>query len=251
MDRLERSVLVVAGVLMAGFFAALVYSATGLGLAVPTCVTDVAPFTAGRIIDKGANRYEVHVVARMWAFDPPEIRLPTGAEVALYVTAKDVTHGLYIEHTDVNLMAVPGSVNAARVTFPAAGEYRIICHEYCGAGHQNMMGRFIVGEPVALTGAVPAAGGASEAGKALFAEKGCPACHTVDGTPGVGPTLKGVLGRREELADGGTVVVDEAFLEHQIRTPNTRPLKGFPPIMPQLPLSDDDVRALVEYVKTL
>ena len=152
MDRAERLALVASAFVMAGFFVAMVYAATGLGIGVPTCVTDVAPFSEGKIIDKGGNHYEVHVVAKMWSFDPAEINLPPGADVDLYLSAKDVMHGLYIERTDVNLMAIPGSVNAARVTFRQPGTYAMVCHEYCGTGHQNMAGRFVIGAlpPAAL-----------------------------------------------------------------------------------------------------
>jgi len=252
MDRAERLALVASAFVMAGFFVAMVYAATGLGIGVPTCVTDVAPFSEGKIIDKGGNHYEVHVVAKMWSFDPAEINLPPGADVDLYLSAKDVMHGLYIERTDVNLMAIPGSVNAARVTFRQPGTYAMVCHEYCGTGHQNMAGRFVIGAlPPAAPAAAAAAGGAQQGGKVLFADMGCDACHTVDGSPSVGPTLKGVLGRREELADGKAIVVDETFIEHKIRTPNTQIVKGFEPIMPQVPMSDAQVRTLVDYVKSL
>jgi cytochrome c oxidase subunit 2 len=249
MDRSERLVLTVAGVLMASFLAALIFAAMRFGLSVPGCVSDVAPFEHGQIIDKGAGHYEVHVVAKMWAFDPPEIRLPTGADVDLYVSARDVTHGVYVEHTDVNLMAVPGAVNFAHLRFDTPGTYTLLCHEYCGIGHQNMAGAFVIGAPPAAAEAAGEAAGA--AGAALFAQKGCVACHTRDGTPGVGPTLKGVFGRREEFADGSTAIVDEEFIRLQLRTPNTKVIKGFQPVMPALPLTDAELQALVEYVKTL
>ena len=252
MDRAERLALILSGVLMAIFLAAVVYSARGLGLAVATCVTDVAPFREGRVIDKGNNHYEVHVVAKMWAFDPPEVRLPPGADVDLYLSAADVTHGLYIEHTNVNLMAVPGAVNGARVHFESPGEYRIVCHEYCGVGHQNMGGKFVIAAlPPPGEAAAAAGGGATDPGKQLFQAKGCVACHTTDGTPGIGPTLKGVLGRQQELADGSTVVVDQAFIERYLRSPNNPALKGFQPVMPVLPLTDAEVQQLVDYVKNL
>jgi len=248
MDRSERFVLLASGAVMLGFFAALIYAAIGLGLSVPTCVS-VAPFTTGQVIDRGGQRYEVHLVAKMWAFDPPEIRLPTGADVDLYVSAQDVTHGVYIEHTNVNVMAVPGAVNAARVRFATPGTYTMLCHEYCGIGHQNMAGKFIIG--AAPPAAVASAGAATAAGADLFVQKGCVACHSRDGAPGVGPTLKGVLGRHETLADGGSLVVDEVFIRQQLRTPNATLIKGFQPVMPALPLTDAELEALVEYVKTL
>jgi cytochrome c oxidase subunit 2 len=255
MDRVENGALVAAGVLMAAFFAALVYSATGLDISLPTCVTDVAPFTEGKVIARGDHHYEVHMVARMWAFDPPEVRLPPGADVDLYLSALDVTHGVYIEHTNVNLMAVPGAVNAARVRFDREGEYDVVCHEYCGVGHQNMMGKIIVaaGTTVPPPGAAPAAGGATSAaalGKTLFEAKGCAACHTTDGSSGVGPTMKGVYGHETQMEDG-VVPGDETHLEDEIRDPGKHVVKGFPPIMPEVPLTDAEVKALVAYLKTL
>jgi cytochrome c oxidase subunit 2 len=256
MDRAERIAIVTAGLLMTVFFAALVYSAAGLNISLPTCLTDVAPFKAGKVIDKGNNHYEVHMVARMWAFDPPEVRLPPGADVDLYLSALDVTHGLYIEHTNVNLMAVPGSVNAARVRFDKEGEYDVICHEYCGVAHQNMMGKFVIAKGATVPpAAVPAAAAGQTApaqlGKALFETKGCVACHTVDGSPSVGPTMKGLYRHETEMEDGSRIMSDEEHLAEEIRQPNKHVVKGFPPVMPEVPLTDAEVNALVEYIKTL
>ncbi len=251
MDRVERAALIASGLLMAVFLVALVYAATKMKISVPTCVTDVAPFKEGKVIDKGNGRYEVHMVAKMWAFDPPEVRLPPGAEVDLYLSALDVTHGLYIEHTNVNLMAVPGSVNAARVRFDAEGEYSVICHEYCGSGHHFMAGKFVIarGETGAPR-AAPAEAGASP-GQQLFEQKGCNACHSLDGSSGLGPTMKGAFGRRVELQDGGTRVADEAYLEEAIRQPNATVVKGFDPVMPEESHTAEEVRALVTFLKTL
>jgi len=195
------------------------------------------------------------MVARMWAFDPPEVRVPPGAEVDLYLSALDVTHGVYIEKTNVNLMAVPGAVNAARVRFDKEGEYSVICHEYCGVAHQNMMGKIIVSRagamPAAPAAAAAAATSRADLGKALFAENGCAACHTIDGSPGVGPTLKGLYGHEVELTDGSKRKVDDAYLTESVRNPNAAIVKGFQALMPQAPLSDDQVKSLVEYMETL
>jgi cytochrome c oxidase subunit 2 len=255
MDRAERTALVLAGVLMAVFFAALVYSAAGLNISVPTCVTDVAPFTQGGVIDKGNNHFEVHMVAKMWAFDPPEVRLPPGADVDFYLSALDVTHGMYIEHTNVNLMAVPGSVNAARARFDNEGVYSVICHEYCGTGHQNMMGKIIIAKGTIVPPPPPpapaGATGTAQLGKRLFETKGCAGCHTIDGSAGVGPTLKGLYGHETEMEDGGLIKQDDAHIAEEIRQPGKHVVKGFPPVMPQLPLTDAEVGALVAFLKTL
>jgi cytochrome c oxidase subunit 2 len=99
-------------------------------------------------------------------------------------------------------------------------------------------------------------GGAASAksgGKNLAQEKGCLGCHSLDGSHGVGPTFKGLYGARITVLRANkkvAVTADEAYLRECIRQPNTLLLDGFQPIMPTFPeLSDDDVAALVEFIK--
>lgn len=47
-------------------------------------------------------------------------------------------------------------------------------------------------------------------GKRLHADAGCSACHSLDGSPGAGPTFRGLAGSSVELADGTTVTGDDA-----------------------------------------
>jgi cytochrome c oxidase subunit 2 len=84
---------------------------------------------------------------------------------------------------------------------------------------------------------------------------GCTACHLADGNPSVGPTWQGLFGKAETLTDGSTVVVDEAYLKESILTPNARVVQGFlPGVMPQNfrdHLSDSEVQAIMDYIKTV
>ena len=57
------------------------------------------------------------------------------------------------------------------------------------------------------------------------------------------------IGKTETLADGSTALVDEAYLRGFIRDPQARDVKGFPPVMPQIELTDDELDALVAYIK--
>jgi cytochrome c oxidase subunit 2 len=41
-------------------------------------------------------------------------------------------------------MVIPGQVSRVTATFDKPGEYLIVCHEYCGAGHHVMFGKVIV-----------------------------------------------------------------------------------------------------------
>ena len=67
-------------------------------------------------------------------------------------------------------------------------------------------------------------------GEQLFQYKGCVSCHSVDGTPRVGPPLNGYLGRELSLADGTRVVGSEARLRASLDKPE--PLKDYPVAMP-------------------
>jgi cytochrome c oxidase subunit 2 len=41
-------------------------------------------------------------------------------------------------------MIVPGQITKVTATFRKPGEYLIVCHEFCGGGHQAMFGKVIV-----------------------------------------------------------------------------------------------------------
>jgi cytochrome c oxidase subunit 2 len=41
-------------------------------------------------------------------------------------------------------MIVPGEVTHVTYTFSRPGEYLVLCHEYCGLGHQQMYTKVIV-----------------------------------------------------------------------------------------------------------
>ena len=65
--------------------------------------------------------------------------------MTFYVTSADVVHGFFIPHTDINMMAIPGWVNEETHTSSRApATYLLICHEYCGIGHQNMFAKIEV-----------------------------------------------------------------------------------------------------------
>jgi cytochrome c oxidase subunit 2 len=144
MDRFESLALKMGFGLMVVFFVALVGLAVLKGIDVPTCFTDFPPFKEGKVIQKGEKEYEVHLLSKMWVFEPTRIEIPAGSKVTIYTTSIDVLHGFHIEGKAVNLMAIPGAVNKMEVVFNKPGTYKIICNEYCGIGHSAMYGEIIV-----------------------------------------------------------------------------------------------------------
>lgn len=102
-----------------------------------------------------------------------------------------------------------------------------------------------VGSPVAIKGD-------AKAGKMLASQ--CLACHTIDGSKGVGPTWKGLYGSEVELEDGTTVKADDAYLMESIKDPNAKVVKGFPAgAMPPYGsiLSDQNIDDLIAYIRSL
>lgn len=148
MDKSEKLALSLSGLLLIVFFGAIMYASVAEDVDVPTCITDMDPFTSDTLFQTSEDVYEIHMVARMWAFQPSTIRLPAGSTVDLYVTSQDIIHGFKVERKNVNLMAVPGAINYIRVKFDEPGEYFFACHEFCGAAHHTMAGRFVIEENV-------------------------------------------------------------------------------------------------------
>lgn len=107
----------------------------------------------------------VYLQGAMWAWTPV-LRLREGAEYTLHLSSVDVNHGFSLFPLNINFQVVPGYDYGLRVKPTAAGEFEIICNEFCGLGHHLMVGKVVVlpseaadssGEP---TGNRLAAGGA-------------------------------------------------------------------------------------------
>ncbi len=140
MDRAEKITLAFSSGLMGIFFLALLAAARLQGINVPPCLPpEVKPFTEGRVDTLPDGRRQLFYVAQMWRFEPEVVEVPVGKPVDVFLSAKDVTHGLYLSWTNVNLMAIPGAVNAYTFKLDKPGVYPVICHEYCGSAHQSMV----------------------------------------------------------------------------------------------------------------
>lgn len=93
-------------------------------------------------------------------------------------------------------------------------------------------------------------------GEALVAQRGCLSCHSTDGSPGTGPTWKGLAARSVRLADGRTVTADAGYLRRSILDPDADTVAGFPAglmastIRPGS-ISEAEADAIVAYLQSL
>src|SRR5262245_19821629 len=251
----ERKVLLVSLTLMLVFAALLAYASKGLGITLPTCNDRVVPFNEAKVIPKENNQFEVHYVARMWSFEPAELILPENADVDLYFSAIDVQHGFVVPDTNLNLMLVPGAVNFAHHRFNKKGEYLVICHEYCGLNHHNMMSKIKVLPSDEYAQKIQEmAAKTSSAAEKLLEDRQCSSCHTTNGSEGLGPTLKGMYGARRTMTDGTQITVDEKYIIESIRDPDKDIVQGYEPGSmppPDEPLSDQEINEIISYIKSL
>lgn len=147
MDKYELRVMMITGLLLVIFLIAVMRGVAKYSTDVPECIPYGEAYLSPKIEQLDDSTYQVFMVSQMWSFDPDEIYLPVGSEVDFYLTTKDVVHGFQIVGTNVNMMAVYGGINKATVKFDEPGVYPMICHEYCGSGHQHMQGEIIVNYP--------------------------------------------------------------------------------------------------------
>jgi cytochrome c oxidase subunit 2 len=70
---------------------------------------------------------------------------------------------------------------------------------------------------------------------------------------GRAPSLNGVYGARVLLADGSTVVADDAYIRESILQPAAKVVAGYQPLMPTFQglLTEEQVIALTAYIKSL
>jgi len=211
---------------------------------------------------------EVTATARMWSwsFSYPngatssKLYVPAGKPVKVNLVSQDVIHGFFLPAFRVKRDVVPGMQNHAWFVASKPGSYDLFCSQYCGTQHSAMISTVEAlpedefeewlehNEPGHATSAAQHIDG-----RKLAEEKGCLGCHSLDGTPGVGPSFKGLFGSTVKLTRDGkpeTHVADEKFIKGIIRNPTGVIIEGFQPVMPAFPdLSDAELDALADFIK--
>ncbi|MEZ4288829.1 MAG: cytochrome c [Polyangiales bacterium] len=81
----------------------------------------------------------------------------------------------------------------------------------------------------------------------------CSACHSIDGNKGAAPTWKDLYGHEVKLADGSTVVADDAYIRQSIGDPGAKVVEGFAPMAPISAIGPGapEIDAVIAFIKTL
>ena len=90
----------------------------------------------------------VTITSGQWWWDIDTVEVPLGKPINFSATTEDVTHGLGIYTSDLRLLTqvqvIPGYTTEVTYTFDQLGTYQVLCMEYCGVAHQDMVNEFEV-----------------------------------------------------------------------------------------------------------
>ncbi len=218
-----------------------------------------------------------------------ELHIPEGRDIRLAITSMDVLHNYWVPKLSGKIYAIPGKVNylnlKADVGLAKPGKPYFIygqCAEFCGTSHANMRFKVVVQTQAdfdawkanqmspALAAKAPtknaddtdnlASLSAQEQlvykGEQLFKGSGnCVSCHYLEPDKGWNPTVDALkigpnlahVGSRAHFA-GAIAPMDEKNLTAWLRNP-----QEFKPGSKMVirNLKDDEVEALVAYIKSL
>jgi cytochrome c oxidase subunit 2 len=116
----------------------------GIG-AIGTTGLTLAGGLAARIARAQAPR-EIEIVAQRFSYTPNEIPLKLGERVMIALKAVDYEHGFSVPDLKLRADLVPGRVVRVELQPRAVGRIDFLCDNFCGEGHEDMHGQFIVSE---------------------------------------------------------------------------------------------------------
>lgn len=217
-----------------------------------------------------AGAKTIYVTGRQWQWSykydngvevNDDLIVPIGTDIKLDMISTDVLHSFFVPSFRIKKDVVPGMRTTLWFRATKMGEFRIFCAEFCGTAHSKMYGYVKVLSKSDFEKWMEKKSyeksnrkeSLADTGKRLYINKGCKACHSVDGKSGIGPSLKGIWEKKRVFVDGTSVVADGNYIRESLLNPAAKVVKGFAPRMPpyQGQLSEDEITQMTEYIKTL
>ncbi len=88
---------------------------------------------------------DVYLIARLWEWWPI-LELEKDQSYRLHLSSMDWQHGFSLQPTNINIQVHPNYDLVLTVTPDEAGVFSVVCNEFCGIGHHQMIGRIHVVE---------------------------------------------------------------------------------------------------------
>lgn len=212
----------------------------------------------------------------------PIFYVPGDTPINLRMISQDVMHSFWVPDFRVKIDLFPnryttfwfeakGPDENARVLKDSNGkdvttaqgqvvryvDHMIMCAEYCGDQHSEMLGIIRVVpkayylakiEEWNIEGKTP-----EEIGRLVYQSQGCAACHTVDGAKGAGPTWKDLF-HNTVPTNAGPIFADDNYIRESIYSPAAKIHDGYPNNMPVYTTAQIDERrlqGLIAYMRSI
>lgn len=243
----------------------------GVGVLVAVALAGFA-FLAGLrgIVDQNVAPYgamQIDVTARegVWDFTYPDghvadtLRVAVGQPVHLNMTSEDISQQLSIPSMRVQQAIFPDRKTEAWFETIVPGIFPIHAGAFSVTTQDSLKTAVVsltasdFAAWLAVVGDIFAGRTLPEVGELLFNQQGCKACHSLDGTKLVGPSLKDVYGFEFLTTTGETVTADDAYIKESILDPNVSVIEGYQPVMTPYAgkLDDKEIEAIIEFLKTI
>jgi cytochrome c oxidase subunit II len=220
----------------------------------------------------------IEVTGRQWAWSfkypngkrTTDLVLAAEKPVKLELQSLDVIHGFFIPAFRIKEDVVPGKDNYTWFVPTQLGSFDIECTVICGVSHAKMLSKAVVipvpdfekwyfgdetAPPLKQGGPPGASMAANRSALNIMNQKFCPSCHSIDGSTLIGPSLKGLYGKKQIVTDPNgketEVTADDSYLAKAIQDPGADIVKGYPSAMPKNPLTDAELKEVIAYIKFL
>ena len=212
----------------------------------------------------------------------PVFVVPAGKPVKLIMSSRDVIHSFWIPSMRVKQDVVPNrytsywfKAEAPNPAKPAKNmegipdgtpyeDHWVFCAEYCGEQHSEMVAviRVIPEDAYTVTlekWLTPSGLPPEQLGLRIAKNQGCFSCHSIDGTKNTGPTWKEVYGYEKKFV-GGTSMSEQDmtdpvkylnYIRESILVPGAKVHEGYQNQMTPYTLSDEAIRNIAAYIRSL
>jgi cytochrome c oxidase subunit II len=216
-----------------------------------------------------ADAIPVTAIGRMWEWEfdygdgmkSKELVVPVNKAIKVNLRSEDVNHSLFIPAFRVKEDAIPGYNNYLWFIPTIAGEYEILCTEYCGLLHSSMLSKARVMEQADYDAWFSEFKNSVREpepdGYLLLRNTGCIACHSLDGSKLVGPSFKNLYGTERSVmagAAGKSITANDEYIKNSIYDPNYEIVAGYNKGLMQSYkniLKESDIQIIIDYLKTL
>lgn len=211
---------------------------------------------------------QVTAMASMWKYEyiypgnkiSDTLVVPIDKAVKVNLDSKDVLHGFSVPAFRIKEDMVPRKPNFTWFIAGELGDFDVYCTVYCGLNHSAMLSiiRVVSQEEYdKWLATLPVKKEDNSKGLKILQDKGCVACHSLDGSKVVGPSLKGFYGQKRSVLIGGKleeVTADDVYLKDAVYDPDKEVVEGYSAGLMKSykgTVTEEELKEITEYLKNL